>query len=200
MSLNQTDYILRMAVAPTGLPVTVDQVKYDLRLDGADDDTAIGELISDAVDALSGPGGLLGRALMTQTWEMSVPYPDHDRIMLRLLPAASVVSISYYDGADTVQALDVTDFILYATDEWGYIQPKIGKSWPATACRPDAITVTYVAGYGDAAAVPGGIKRAIRLMAAHWFESPVATTDKQMYEVPMGAQMLLQQYRNGWVG
>jgi uncharacterized phiE125 gp8 family phage protein len=208
MSLRPSEYLLRLVTAPAGLPVTVDQVKYDLRLDGTDDDVAIGEIISDAVDSISGPNGIIGRALMTQTWALSVRCPGghglngsaRDRIYIPLLPAASVSSISYFDGANVEQPLDVEDFMLYATDDWGYVQPKIGKAWPVTADRPDAITITYVAGYGDVDAIPGGIKRAIRLTTAHWFESPASASEKQMYVVPMGAKSLLEQYRNGWVG
>jgi uncharacterized phiE125 gp8 family phage protein len=52
-----------------------------------------------------------------------------------------------------------------------------GSSWPATATRPDAVTVTWTCGFGATAdALPASIVHAVKLLVTHWHENrgPVA--------------------------
>ena len=66
--------------------------------------------------------------------------------------------------------------------------------WPNTRRVPNAVTVTYVAGYGTARTdVPGTIKSAMKLLMGHWFENreEVVLLNTIAQELPRGAKALL---------
>lgn len=192
-------YLLRRTLAPGASPVSVAEVKTDLRIEHADEDTKIQGLI-DAATAMAGaPNGITGKSLTTETWALSVRgFGSCGRIHLPVTPVQSVVSISYYDADNALQTLLPADFYLYGTEDWSYIE-KIAGALPSVFARLDAVTVTFVAGFGGPDDVPANIRQAIRLMASHWYEHPTAAADKQVFEIPMGAEFLLGASRKGWV-
>jgi uncharacterized phiE125 gp8 family phage protein len=72
-----------------------------------------------------------------------------------------------------------------------------GKWWPATACyNYGAVQVTFVAGYGNAAAVPADLKAAIKLLVGHLYENREAVTLGAMpAELPLGFASVTNRYR-----
>lgn len=192
--------IIKLVEPASELPVTVEQVKYDLRIDHEHEDEALREYIAEATDYVSGPDGVLGMALMPQTWAISIAAP-HGAVRLPVFPALDLVEIAYFDPEGSAQTADLADFNLICGPEYGYLAPKKGGSWPAADDRPDAITITFRAGFADAGSIPAGIKRAIRLLASHWYlnRAEVVMGAAPMV-LPMGAQSLLARYRRGWVG
>lgn len=132
------------------------------------DETLIG-YYRDAVQAhIDGAGGVLGRAMITQTWVMKLPdFPAGCRIVLPLPPLQSVTSITYLDTNNASQTLASSEYVVVKGGEIakGYIELAEGSSWPSTYDHPEAVTITFVAGYGDDASdVPGNIKAAGLLM------------------------------------
>jgi len=200
-ALRQT---LKMVKGPADLPVSAQDVKADLGI-GADEtihDRKIETLIQAATAFVSGPDGVLGKALINQTWKLSVI--DHDRyghVYLPLTPVVSVTGISVYNSTETLQVLDVATFDLFGDEDRAYIRPKAGVSWPGLYDRPDAIMVTYVAGFGASPeSIPENIKQAIRLLCCHWFENREASVPGAINVLPMGVDALLGISRTGWVG
>lgn len=196
---------LKRVVAPAELPVSLDEVRADLRFepDYTAEDTKINSLILAATDFVSGPDGVLGKALINQTWCLSVPQADrHARICLTLTPVQSITSIKVIDPAGEEQTLSVADFHLFGDEDIAYIEPKIGSVWPSVYDRPDAIRVTFVCGFGDTSdSVPNHIKQAIRLLCCHWYENREAVlTGTIATTLPMGVDALLSISRKGWVG
>ena len=84
--------ILNRTVAPASQPVSISDLKRDLRYTEDDQDVYMLSLIQDATDYIDGPRGALGRAIVSQTWEMKLPcfWPV---IGLYPPPVQSVVSI-----------------------------------------------------------------------------------------------------------
>lgn len=150
--------------------VTWDQAEKHLRLDGDTSEQAMVEaLVAAATQHLDGWSGILGRALVTQTWRQDF---DGFRYCLRLplAPVQSIETVTYYDGDNAQQTLG-SDVYELRTDELGpYVGLKPDQSWPGVYGRIDAVSVTFVAGYGAASAVPQAIKQAILLMVGSWFE------------------------------
>lgn len=62
-----------LVTAPTMPPVTLDEVKAHLRVDHSEEDAEIAVLLTAAVGHLDGWRGILGRAIMPQTWRVTVP-------------------------------------------------------------------------------------------------------------------------------
>lgn len=178
-------------VGPAVTPVSVAEAKASSRVDTSDNDALIGTLIDAAVAHLDGPSGTLGRALVQQTWRQDfAAFVDPLRLSVGNLIAIS--SISYYDAANVSQTLP-TDVYTALSDERGpYVTLKPDQSWPSTYSRPDAVRVTWTAGYGaNASDVPASIRQAILIMVATWYDNPE--------KAPMPPDALLAPHRKvGW--
>ena len=61
---------LKLITAPASTPVSLVEVKSYMRELTTDQDTLFTSLIAAATSYLDGPNGYLGRAIITQTWEL----------------------------------------------------------------------------------------------------------------------------------
>jgi uncharacterized phiE125 gp8 family phage protein len=123
-------------------------------------DPEIARLIKSAREAAEQE---IGRALITQTIEKtfdSWPYnPRTGRNVILLPPLQSVVSITYVDLDGETQTLAADQYLVDSTGAPSRITPAYGVAWPSIRDQNNAVTVRFVAGYGDTAAdVPGCIK------------------------------------------
>lgn len=84
-------------------------------------------------------------------------------------PLVSVDSIAYVDEAGDPQTLNASLYEVDTAKEPGRVVPAYGQSWPATRGPLNAVTVTYTAGYGQAADVPDIAKIAIKMLVAHLY-------------------------------
>lgn len=183
--------------APAEQPVSLAEAKAHLRVDHSDDDALIDSLLAAAVGHLDGWSGILGRALITQTWRLDMPsfgYP----IRLPLAPVQSA-TIAYSDTDNADQAFAEASFALLTDATGPYVALVSGASWPSVYSRGDAVRVTFVAGYGDATAVPAAIKAAILLMVGHWYEHRSTVVDGNVMALPFGAEALLSPYRRAFL-
>jgi len=194
-------YIQKRTVTPALYPVTVAECKADLRIQHSAEDDLIESLIADATDYMDAPNGVIGKALITQTWEISTRISIVDsRIYIPITPVQEISSIQYYDAENATQSLDVDDFLLIGDENSAFIEPLSGTSWPSTYDRPDAVKITVIAGFGDYQnQVPNSIRRAIRLLVAHWFEHRHAVTESSYSEMPLAVENLVGINRKGWV-
>jgi len=186
--------ILTRTVAPTDLPVTVDEVKAALNVDFTDDDALIEAFIGAAVDAVEKMTGL---QLMTQTWQMAFEDPA-TIVDLPRLPVQSVSSIIFYDSDNVSASASVSDYYLFGDDRSAWMEPKANAVWPAHYARADAITIVWVAGYESASEVPDALRQAVKMLTCHFYENRSAV-GKAMAEVPLGVQSMIGLYRRGWV-
>lgn len=185
--------------APAALPISVAEAKAQMRVEGNDDDTIIERLVNAAV-AFVDVQGVLGRAMITQTWgEWLAPNPS--TVMLSLGPVQSVSAIKYYDVDGVLQTATLADFNVFGTPNRITITPKTGKAWPTTQTRDDAIKIEYVIGYGNAASdVPQTVRHALLMLVAHWYENRETTQEKQMQDLPYGFMEMMNIERNSWYG
>jgi len=104
---------------------------------------------------------------LTQTLSVTVGFPNDDEIDLPSRPIQSITSITYYDSTNTQQTLLSSIYGLDAPSR--SVRLKYLQFWPSTLSRWDAMTITYVAGYSSAAAVPAYHKQAMKLLVGHNF-------------------------------
>ncbi len=183
-------YALDRTTAPTVEPVTLVQAKAQCRVDGTADDTFIGELIEDARDMVE---DYLGQALLSQTWKLYLDwFPDWE-ICVPRPPLISVSSIAYVDSDGVSQTLSALLYQVDAKSRPGRIWPAYGETWPVAREQLNAVTITYVAGYGTTAAtVPQKIRRAVLLTVGDWYENrEQIITGTIVAELPTGAERLL---------
>lgn len=154
---------LTLSVAPAQEPVDLDAAKAQLRIDHDDDDDMIAALI---VAARMSAEQYLGRSLITQTWIWRMDaFPATGPLMLPKPPVQSVSAVTYVDDGGDSQVWDSTEYAV-SLDDWApRLAPVPGAAWPTPADRLDAVSVTFVAGYGATGlAVPRPITQAILLM------------------------------------
>lgn len=163
---------LELTSPPAEVPVSLAEAKAYLRLDASDEDDLLTSLVQAATDRLERRDGILGRPLVTQTWSLVYPVaPIGDLLELPMPEVQSVSSITYYDTDNASQTFSSSDYRLVSVADYSAIELVQGSSWPSVYTREDAMTVSVVAGYGAASAVPEPIKVAIKMLAAHWFEN-----------------------------
>lgn len=190
---------IQRTVAPAVEPITLVEAKAQCRVDADDEDALIGALISAAVDLVDGEG-TLGRAMITQTWAQWVP-ESPGIVRLLMGPFQSLFSVEYFDSDGVLQTAVLGDFEARRAGDFYEVRPKEGKTWPTAQNRADAIKITYVAGFGDAASdVPQGIRHALLLMVAHFYANREASTDLDLRDLPMAVDALLNRHRVGWYG
>lgn len=178
----------KLITAPATFPVTLVEAKAQCRIEGGDDDTRLNVLIAAATDYIE---QLLGKAIITQTWETH--YDEFsDAMILARGPAQSVVSVQYYDVDSALQTASAG---LYTTDiisipQW--VVRLTAAVWPVTAVGINNVIISYTT--GKAAADPS-VKQAILLLIAQWYDNPTAASDRAVYELPNAIQALLANYR-----
>lgn len=160
--------------APAAELLTLAEVKAHLRVNNVKSDTWLTTAIALATALVDGKDGHLRRALVTQTWNLTLRdwpvvsrrSPDYlARIPLPLPPLQSVTHVKYYD-VDGVQQTLSTDLyrVMTGGTDGGWIEQATTATWPAVYDRPDAIEIRFVAGYGATAAdVPTPIRHAMLL-------------------------------------
>lgn len=210
---------LQLVTPPAIEPVTLAEAKLFLRLDTTADDALVTSLIAAARRQVE---QILARALITQTWNYLLdgffwgsfplaysggPFPlgyglrTSERLPtapwleLPKAPLQSVVSLKYLDGAGALQTLAGSAYTVDAISEPGRIMPVVGTSWPLTQAVPNAVTVQFKAGYGDAAAaIPDDILVALKMVlnVLYEYRSEDGT-------IPNAVTLLLQPYRMSMV-
>lgn len=182
---------LELVTAPSVEPVSLDELKAHLRVDQADENGLLTSLIVAARRHLEME---TRRAFINTTYAYRLPKFPADRfIELPRPPLSSVTSIVYEDSDSVSQTLAASSYQVDTYGEPGRVALEPSQSWPATeADRLNAVTVTYVAGYGSAATdVPQEIRQAIMLLAGHWYENREHTSPEAPREIPYGIRPLV---------
>jgi hypothetical protein len=122
---------------------------------GTSGDTALAGLIAGVTNSIAAPMGWLGRSLGEQTllWQGSY-WPD----VLPCWPILSILSVKYIDPAGVEQTLDPGDYRLVGD------RLMLSNGRPALANEPDAVRITYKAGYIN---VPQEARQAVILAVQH---------------------------------
>jgi len=155
---------------PSETPISLAEAKAHLRVLHDDDDAYITALIDAATQHLEGRDGIVGRALVTQSWEYRIDcFPACGRIELPLPPLQSVASVTYVDQDGALQTLSTDVYMAETSTIVGMIRLKYDQQWPSTRYEPYAVRIAFTAGYGAAGAVPETLKSAIKLLVGHWY-------------------------------
>ena len=188
MSLVQT-------VAPSVEPVTTTDQKNWMRVDGSTEDTLIGNLsaASRAWFEMS-----TGRQCITATWVYKLStFPVGD-LVLPVSPLQSVTSITYVDTDGATQTWSNSEYTVDTASDIGRVRPNYDIDYPSVRGYIGDVTVTFVAGYGDASSdVPDGALTAIKVLASNWFENRESNAAIKLHEVPMALQTLVWQFKDG---
>ncbi|WP_297842912.1 phage head-tail connector protein [uncultured Roseibium sp.] len=181
---------------PASAPLlTTDQARQQCRVDGEDEDVLLDAYVSAATRTVEERSG---RKLLPQTWQATWCAPPFgDILQFPIGPVLSVEAITYYDVDNVEQTFGAANYRLLKDDESAWIETVSGVDWPRVYDRSDAFSVSFVAGYGAASAVPVELVQAARLLVAHWYENR-ENSAVAMHEMTDGASSLINLSRKGW--
>lgn len=182
---------MRIVTPPVATPVTLEEVRAQLRLDGTEEDALLAGYLDAAVEHVQ---TMTSQLLMPQTVAFEF---DSFEDMARPLPCApirAIQSISYEAADGSTQTVEPSEYRLRERGRLALIARRSG-CWPQLA--PGAVvTVTAEAGYEDAEAVPVTLRQAILFLAAHFYETrtPVGAASSSA-ELPLTFRHLVEPHR-----
>jgi len=194
---NPTAYSLSVTTPPALYPVTLDEVKAHLRFTESEDDALILEAIKEATEKLEDDTRRqfinatiaesydvwpFGGSAVGEFHSLSSQYflSQANSMILHRAPVVSVSSISYVDLDGNSQTLGAGNYNLDIVSEPARIEVSYAGSIPAARYQQNAITVTYVAGYGATRDnVPRRAKRAIIMYAGAVYDGRCMAPEEQ---------------------
>ncbi len=166
-------YGLVQSAAPAANPVTQSEAKLHVRVDHDDDNDLIDGIITAATHYCE---VYTARQFVTATYVMTMDaFPA-----VFYMPKPSLItvtSITYLDGSGDSQTLDTDVYTVDVARVKGRIVRAFAKVWPVTQRAINAVTVTFTAGYGAAAAVPNAAKSPILMYCSDLYEHRSAGTE-----------------------
>ena len=184
---------LVVTVQPAEEPVTLAEASLWMRYTGTLQNDIITALIAAArLDVES----WTNRTMVTTTYEY---YTDdlYDCIEIPTSTIGSVSAITYLDRDDAEQTLTST---LYKVDNKSIINKVFrdrDATYPEVLVQPNAVKITFTAGFGAASAVPENLKTVIKMRVAELFEHREANTtaSRQPNDAMMSLMGLSADYR-----
>lgn len=157
-----------LIAGPGEEPVSLAEAKAWCRIDSSDEDALVSALIAAARLHVESE---TRRALVTQSWRLTLSCPRGRLIVLPVAPVREVTAATADDGE--IEVTLEADAVLLPAD--GYRQ----------------LTIEYTAGYGAAADVPGDLKQTVLGLVGYWYEN----RDLAAAAAPVGLDRLLAGYR-----
>jgi len=192
---------IKRIIDPAAEPLTLEEVKLHLRVDDDDEDNNISLYIRAAREFTE---SFLGRALVTQTWMLTLDeFPDEE-IKIPLPPLQSITQIAYDDTSGIERIIDPADYFVDNQSEPGWVVPAGTLTWPTTIDAINSVRVKFVAGYAPSTDsppdlttnIPYNIKAAMLLIIGNLFENRednvVGTIANR---IPNGAEYLLRRHK-----
>lgn len=177
------------AVEPLSLAEAVAHLREDTAVLSDAEETLLSSFI---VAARQWAENETRRALITQTLRYTLDeFPDEGIIALPRPNLLTVTSVTYVDTNGDTQTFSSSDYSTDVDALPGRILLDYGVDWPSTRCQPNAVTITYTAGYGaTSASVPDCVKSAMRLVIGDLWENREAKQDVQLYENSAALRLL----------
>ena len=204
-----------VTVAPSVEPVSLEEAKLwiDIPSSFTDQDSRITSLIKSAREMAE---HYMRIALITQTQEYTLDEiprkrggtwldnafgtiqiatselygSQYDYIDLPRGPVQSVSSFQYYDTSDTINTFSSDNY--YVDTANNRIVLNYSQIWPVDLRDQNAILITYISGFGDAATdVPESIKNGMLMHIQRMYETRYAC------DVPKECKSLYDIYRRG---
>jgi uncharacterized phiE125 gp8 family phage protein len=171
--------------------LTLSDIKAHLRIDHESDDDW---LINATLAATQWCEGFQNQIYLPRAIiEKRDAFPDHGKPLCpKYAPVQSVTTIHYYDGDGAYQLWASSLYVVDTDPKPARITPAYGERFPSTRRQPNAVVLTYAAGYANGASVPASVKQAVRLLVGHWYENREnVLTGTISKEIEFGTRALL---------
>ena len=152
---------------PTFEPVSLPEARRQLRLGELIDDDHVEELIPVARARVEDISSV---ALASRT--VKATFGDSEELVLPLGAVDAVTSVRYLDADGVEQTAAGSAYRVNTGGTLSVVEWVEGEE-PTLFASSDAVRVTYVVGYADAASVPPALKQAVLLVLADLYEMRV---------------------------
>lgn len=162
-------YALTVSTAPAVEPLTATEAKLHLRVTSTSEDEHIRRCITAARQYTE---NVDGRTYVATSYQLRLDcFPcGSQEIALPRPPLRSITSIAYIDATGATATLTATQYTVDTYSQPGRLVPAYGTYWPSTRDEPNAVTITFSAGYGTtASSVPDSRKVAMLFLIGHWY-------------------------------
>lgn len=152
--------------APSVEPVTLSEAKAHLRVESDHEDLLILDLIKVARQELERQTGL---CLIDQSWRLFLDqWPSCGSIDLPLRPVKEISEIRIFDHEGNPGVLAPSGYVL---DAYGQMPKLHMQQMAIPSQKHNGIEIDIICGFGEIGSdVPDILRRAILVLAAHWFE------------------------------
>lgn len=172
-------------------PVTLCEIKEQLRISGTNEDALLAMYIAAARQQIEEMTGL---ALITQQFTLTldqfinsrrawwdgtetgaIGYVEnahgYNAIHLPRYRLQSVDAMRVYSIDGVAESVSLSDFVIDTEQQPGRLVLRSGATWPVALQSANAIEIDYTAGFGDTGAdVPAALKLAVMQMAASLYQ------------------------------
>lgn len=160
--------MIETVTSQTGEIVTLEEAKRQLGVWDSADDARVDLMLKAARAYCEGWGEITLRQSATRAVKCS-DWPVGGWV-LKHPPVTAVSSVTYYDANGTSQTFSSSNYRTHLTAAgFGRVEYVDGVALPSLADRSDAITLTYVTGWGTQDAAPEDAKAAILLTLTSLF-------------------------------
>lgn len=144
------------------------------------------------------------KALITQTWRLSLDGFEESKIYLPRPPLISVTSIQYDpETGSAVTLVEGTDYEVITSSKPGYVMPVFNGVWPVARHYPDSVRITYTAGFGpEQSDVREEFRQLILGLVAFKFDNPGGDTQATSFgtQYPQHLMWSMKALRSGTWG
>jgi uncharacterized phiE125 gp8 family phage protein len=184
--------VFSITSGPAVEPVTTDEVKLFARIDGSEEDSLISSFITAVRGAIE---QYTWRALIEQSWRMSIDWWPGIEVELPRAPLLSVDGVYTVDEEDTRTEYDADNYYVMTVAEPGKLVIKDGATPPTNEDRQvGGFQIDFTCGYGSVATlVPEQLKLAIKMWATVVYETRAMSDEPPPHVISM-----LQPFRIIW--
>lgn len=159
----------KVKTAPTFTPVTLTELKRNLRIEHSDQDELLQDLIDRAVAASqSATGRQYASAVITAYLD---EYPVTNIVEIERGPVAEIISVKYLaPGASVLTTLDAAKYQLDNVDLTARL--RFLESFSCDTDRMNVIEIEFTAGWEAPGDIPADLREAVILRAHESYLSP----------------------------
>lgn len=191
---------LKLITAPANEPVSLDEVKEHLRVDGSEEDALIQGMILTARHDVETVGLHM---LITQTWDWFLDaWPSRMPFEIPFTPLQSITGIYYTPRGSSEATFASSNYVVDTYSRPGRITLKSTASWPGDELEVmNGVRIRFVCGFGDTEAEvekeAAGAIAAIKLLIGHYYEHREEVFDGRTAptRIPGGVHDLLMDLR-----
>jgi|WetSurMetagenome_2_1015567.scaffolds.fasta_scaffold255427_1 uncharacterized phiE125 gp8 family phage protein len=175
-------------------PVSVPELKAQLRIDSDDEDMLLSSLIVTARIHVEQNWGL---ALINQGWSVFLDqWPATPELRVPLFPICGVRALRIYNTDNLAMDIDPADCVIHAETRSLRFISRANVDWPEALRETNGVEIAIEAGFGAAPnQAPEPIRQALLLLASWWYEDRDPMSSANQCIAPPPVLALLSPYR-----